>query len=85
MTKLARDTSKNPLFAIVGVLWLPMMNSVAKGAWPSIHEATTPELEGVSNKYFGPKGEEKVSDKYWSEENEQKVWDWCIEATKDFR
>ena len=85
MTRLARDTSKNPLFAIVGILWLPMMNSVAKGACPSVHEATAPELEGVSLKYFGPKGEDKISDKFWSEEAEQKVWDWCMEATRDFR
>ncbi|EAA3799150.1 ketoreductase, partial [Salmonella enterica subsp. enterica] len=50
----------------------------------SIYAATSPDLEGVSGKYFGPKGEEQPSAKYYSAENERKVWDYALKIIKPY-
>ena len=83
-TSLARESSKMLAFRIIMFLWQPMMNSMEKAINPSIKCATAPELEGVTGKYFGPKGEEKVNQKYYSAESEQIVWDYCMKAIKPF-
>jgi NAD(P)-dependent dehydrogenase (short-subunit alcohol dehydrogenase family) len=83
-TSLARESSKSWKFRIIMFLWIPMMNSMEKAISASVKTATSAELEGVTGKYFGPKGEEKPSDKYYSPENEQTVWDYCKQITKDY-
>lgn len=60
------------------------MISLAKGAKSSIETAISPELEGVTGKYFGPGGEEKPNDKYYSTQNEQIVWDYCKKVTEGY-
>ncbi|HOW26319.1 MAG TPA: hypothetical protein PK711_11700 [Bacteroidales bacterium] len=50
----------------------------------SIKGAIAPELEGVTGKYFGPKGEEIPSQKYYSAENEKSVWDYCEKITAKY-
>jgi len=50
----------------------------------SIYAVTSPELEGVTDKYFGLKGEEKPNKKYYSPENEKVIWDYCKKITKDY-
>jgi hypothetical protein len=80
-TSLARESSKSLKFRIIMFLWIPMMTTVVKGASSSIYAAISPELEGVTGKYFGLKGEEKPSNKYYSPENEQIVWDYCKKVT----
>jgi len=84
ITSLGRESMKSLKWKIIGILWLPMMNSVAKGASSSIKTATAPEKEGVTGRYFGPKGEEKPSEKYYSIENEKTVWNYCMEAAKPY-
>lgn len=76
-SNLGREAMKSLKWKIIYFLWQPMMISIDKAASSSIKAATATELEGVSGKYFGPKGEEKPSEKYYSSENEQKVWDYC--------
>jgi NAD(P)-dependent dehydrogenase (short-subunit alcohol dehydrogenase family) len=83
-TSLGRESLKSLKFKIICFLWLPMMNTVAAGASSNIKAATSPELEGVTGKYFGLKGEEKPNDKYYSVENEQIVWDYCKKITEGF-
>jgi NAD(P)-dependent dehydrogenase (short-subunit alcohol dehydrogenase family) len=84
-SSLGRESTKSSLVTrIIYFLWKPLMNSVAAGAAPSIKAATSPELESVTGKYFGPKGEEKPSDKYYSKENEQKVWDYSMNVIKPY-
>lgn len=58
--------------------------SIEKGAAPSIYVASSPEVENVTGKYFGPKGEEKPSQKYYSPENEKKVWGYCMQLIKPY-
>jgi NAD(P)-dependent dehydrogenase (short-subunit alcohol dehydrogenase family) len=83
-TNLARESSKSWKFRIILLLWRPMLITVAKGASSSIKAAAAPEVEGVTGKYFGPKGEEKPGDKYYSPENEQIVWDYCKKVTDKY-
>lgn len=83
-TSLGRVSTKSWVTKIIYFLWKPLMISVAKGAKSSIEAAVSPNLEGVTGKYFGPKGEEKNSDKYYSFENEQIVWDYCLKVTEDY-
>jgi NAD(P)-dependent dehydrogenase (short-subunit alcohol dehydrogenase family) len=83
-TSLARESSKSWKFRIIMFLWTPMMNSMGKAISPSIKAVTGTELEDVTGKYFGPKGEEKPSDKYYSPENEQAVWDYCKKVTEGY-
>ncbi|NDV64914.1 SDR family NAD(P)-dependent oxidoreductase [Bacteroides sp. 224] len=84
-TNLARESSSSLRFRIIMFLWKPMLISLAKGAKSSIEAGVSPKLEGVTGKYFGPKGEEKVSDKYYSTQNEQIIWDYCLKVTEDYR
>jgi NAD(P)-dependent dehydrogenase (short-subunit alcohol dehydrogenase family) len=83
-TSLARESSKSWKFKLILFLWTPMMTSVAKAASSSIKAAIAPELEGVTGKYFGLKGEEKPNDKYYSLENEKVVWDYCMKIAKPY-
>jgi NAD(P)-dependent dehydrogenase (short-subunit alcohol dehydrogenase family) len=83
-TSLARESSKSLKFRIIMFLWIPMMNSMAKAITPSIKTAIAEELEGVTGKYFGPKGEEKPNNKYYSPENETIVWEYCKKVTEDY-
>jgi len=83
-TNLGRESTKSLIYKIIVFLWKPMMISVAKGASSSIRAATSPELEGVTGKYYSPKGEDKVNEKYYSPENEKAVWDYCQKITEGY-
>ncbi|SFW81748.1 SDR family NAD(P)-dependent oxidoreductase [Chitinophaga sancti] len=83
-TSLGREATKSLKWRIIYFLWKPIMISVAKGASSSIRAAVAPELEGVTGKYFGPKGEEKVNEKYYSVENEEIVWKYCQEVIRPY-
>jgi len=83
-TSLGREAMKSLKWKIIYFLWQPMMISVAKGASPSIKLATAPEFEGVTGKYYGPKGEEKPNQKYYSAENEKTVWEYCKTVTAKY-
>ena len=62
----------------------PLMKTAAEGAASSIYAATSPNLEGITGKYYGLKGEEKPSDKYYSPKNEQIVWDYSMNIIKPY-
>ena len=83
-SNLGREATKSLKWKIIYFLFQPMMNSMEKAISASVKGATAPELEGVTGKYFGPKGEEKPSQKYNSPENEQIVWDYCMEISKPY-
>lgn len=85
-SSLGRDAMKSWKYKIIYTIWGALMsNSMEAGIKGSIMGATSPELEGVSNLYLGPKGIEKANDKYYSLENEQTIWDYCLKSTEDFR
>lgn len=69
-----------PIFALAYLF----ASSTEKGAQPTIFAATSPEIEGTSDRYYGPKGEEKVSERYYTPENEKAVWDYCLLVLKPY-
>ncbi|MGL5682810.1 MAG: SDR family NAD(P)-dependent oxidoreductase [Marinifilaceae bacterium] len=84
MSSLGRESTKSLGTKIIYYLWRPMMKSTAEGAASSIYTATSPELEYVTGKYYGLKGEEKPSDKYYSVQNEQIVWNYCEKISNKY-
>ena len=84
MSNLGRESTKALGAKIIYFLWRPIMKTTAQGTASSIYAATSPELEGVTGKYYGLKGEEKPSEKYYSPENEQKVWDYSMSVIKPY-
>ena len=66
-----------PLFLIFGLF---IATSAEEGAESTIYAATSPEIEGRSDLYFGPKGLEKVSEKHYTPANEKAVWDYCLKV-----
>lgn len=83
-SSLGREAAKSWKWSIIYFLWQCMMIPLDKAASSSIKAAIAPELEGVSGKYFGPKGEERPSAKYYSPENEQKVWDYSMKVIRPY-
>lgn len=81
---LGRESAKSWKWKIIFFLWTPMLISIDKAASSSLYAATAAELEGVSGKYFGPKGEEQPSAKYYSSENERKVWDYALNVIRPY-
>ena len=83
-TSLGREATKSLKWKIIYFLWQPMMISIEKAAGSGIRAAVSPEMEGITGRYFGPKGEEQPSRKYYSPENEKIVWDYCEKVVKPF-
>ena len=84
VSNLGRESTKALGAKIIYFLWRPIMKTTAQGATSSIYAATSPELEGVTGKYYGLKGEEKPSEKYYSPQNEQIVWDYSMNVIKPY-
>lgn len=83
-SNLGRESTKSLTTKIIYFLWKPLMKTAAEGAASSIYAAASPELEGITGKYYGLKGEEKTSEKYYSPENEQIVWDYSMNVIKPY-
>ena len=83
-SSLGRESKKSLTTKIIYFLWRPLMKTAAEGAASSIYAATSPDLEGITGKYYGLKGEEKPSDKYYSPKNEQIVWDYSMNIIKPY-
>ena len=73
---LGRESTKSLKWKLIYFFWQIMMIPVDKAASSSVYAASAPELEGISGKYFGPKGEEQPSKKNYTPENEATVWDY---------
>jgi NAD(P)-dependent dehydrogenase (short-subunit alcohol dehydrogenase family) len=79
-TSLGREAIRLWKQKIFYFLWQPMMISINKAAASSIRAAVSPDLEGVTGKYFGPKKEEKPAKKNHSPENEKKLWEYAMQV-----
>ncbi|MFX1296687.1 MAG: SDR family oxidoreductase [Promethearchaeota archaeon] len=55
--------------------------SPKKGAQTSIYLATSPEVEGITGKYFASKREEKSSNATYNEEVAKRLWQISVELT----
>jgi len=83
-SNLGREAAKSLKWKILFFLWTPLLVSIDKAASSSILAATSESLEGINNKYIGPKGEELVKEKYYSADNELKVWNYSMNVIKDY-
>lgn len=83
-SNLGRESTKSLRTKIIYFLWKPLMKTTEQGAASSIYAAASPELEGITGKYYGLKGEEKPSEKYHSSENEQTVWNYSMNIIKPY-
>lgn len=62
------------------------MSSIADGARSEIFMAVSPDVEGVSGKFYSNKCKvQQPNQKHYSEENEQRIWDYCMKVTEDYR
>ena len=59
----------------------PFMTSPKKGAETSIYLASSPDVSGVTGKYFSKRREEKSSDESFDEAVAQKLWDVSLGLT----
>ncbi|EAX91847.1 oxidoreductase, short chain dehydrogenase/reductase family protein [Trichomonas vaginalis G3] len=84
-TNLGRESTKGFGMKFLYTVFKPFNNTMAEAADPEIFAATSPTLEGISGKYFGPKGEDKIYEKTYTEEREQKLWDYCMNITAPYR
>ncbi|MFX0106459.1 MAG: SDR family oxidoreductase [Candidatus Hodarchaeota archaeon] len=76
-TNLGRDQSKfSQVFAKA------FFKSPEKGAETSIYLASSPEVEGVTGKYFVKKEPRKSSEESYNEENAKRLWKISAEMTK---
>jgi NAD(P)-dependent dehydrogenase (short-subunit alcohol dehydrogenase family) len=83
-SSLGREAVKSWKWKIIYFLWQIMLIPIDKAASSSLYAATASELDGVSGKYFGPKGLELPSDKYYSPESELRVWDYALNVIRPY-
>lgn len=79
-TNLARDM--NILFRLMLVVMWPFMAPPEKGAETALYVAASPEVEGVSGKYFARKKEARSSEASYDEAAAQRLWRVSAELAK---
>lgn len=85
VTALQRESLKKyPLMIPLVILWLPFMRTAKYGARTSIYMVSSPEVEGVSGKFYGRCREKKINPKWISAEGERKIWDFCANACAEY-
>ena len=52
----------------------PSMKNAKQGAETSIYVATSPDLEGVTGRYFTNKRERKSSEESYNKEKQERLW-----------
>ncbi len=69
-------------FGFLTRLMRPFISSPEKGAETSIYLASSPEVEGVSGKYFAKKAETRSSERSYDEETGRRLWQVSGKLTK---
>jgi NAD(P)-dependent dehydrogenase (short-subunit alcohol dehydrogenase family) len=84
-TNFGRESDKGFLNNLIFNVAAYIVDKPEKGAMTSIYLATSPEVEGITGKFFSNREkEEKPDDKYYSLENEKIVWNYCGQVTKAY-
>lgn len=80
-TSLSRESLKSSWFMLpLVIIWLPMMRTAKYGARTSIYMASSPEVEGVSGKFYGNCKEKRINSKWINPAGEKTIWDFCQNA-----
>ncbi len=80
VTNLGRGSSG--AFGLLLRLMRPFFSSPEKGAETPIYLASSPEVEGVSGKYFAKKAEAKSSERSYDTVTARRLWQVSAELTK---
>ena len=70
------------MFSILVRIGGPLMRSPEKAAREAVYMATSPELEGITGKYFSKGKEERSSDQSYDTGMAEKLWKISAELTK---
>jgi NAD(P)-dependent dehydrogenase (short-subunit alcohol dehydrogenase family) len=84
VTDLQRVSGNGLFMKILTFLWKPMMWSVEEAAATSVYLATSPEVEGVTGRFFGKCREKQIKEKWISAEGEEKIWNYCEKACREY-
>lgn len=76
------DQGLSNFFRFGWKLMYPFLSSVERGAQTTLYLATSPEVEGVSGKYFVNLRERKSSSRSYSEATRQRLWQLSKELTQ---
>ncbi|MHC6178313.1 SDR family NAD(P)-dependent oxidoreductase [Clostridium sp. JNZ X4-2] len=57
---------------------------IAKAAECGIYMMTSPEVEGVTGKFYGDCKEKNIDPKWFSEEGQKVIWDYCSKACEQY-
>ncbi len=69
-------------FGFLSRVTQPFLSSPEQGAETSIYLASSPEVEGVSGKYFAKKAEARSSEKSYDEAAAHRLWQISADLTK---
>ncbi len=58
--------------------------SIPEAAATGLYMITSPEVEGVSGKFYGNKKEKDIDPKWISEEGQKQIWDYCTKACEKY-
>lgn len=58
--------------------------SIPEAAATGIYIITSPDVEGVSGKFYGNKKEKEIGSKWYSENGQEQIWDYCNEASEKY-
>lgn len=58
--------------------------SIPEAAATGLYIITSPDVEGVSGKFYGNKKEKEIDPKWYSEDGQEQVWDYCNQAAKKY-
>lgn len=76
-----KDPDLSPLTRLAYSLARPFFLSPEKGAETSIYLAASPEVEGVTGKYFIKKAPVASSPQSYDEESARRLWEMSLELT----
>ncbi|MEJ8305162.1 SDR family oxidoreductase [Saccharibacillus sacchari] len=84
-TDFGQNEKKGFMVDLIYKVALRFMAKPEDGAKSEIYLATSPEVEGVSGKYFSHQCKEDTPNpKHYSLENEKKLWTYCEKATQAY-
>lgn len=78
-TQFGQTVKKGFMTDMIYKIGLRFVDTPADGAKSEIYLATSPEVEGVSGKYFSNKcKEDSPNPKHYTKENEKSLWNYCM-------
>lgn len=84
-TTFGQNEKKGFIVDAIYKIGLLFMSKPEEGAKSEIYLASSPEMEGISGKFYSHKcKEDKPNSKHYSLENEKKLWDYCEKVTKNY-